>query len=279
MKYTQLFPQTFDTMQMNAGILVKGFDPKTGVITDIIGATSGGITIADAIATIDLGEDIDNCPKNMKELMQLDSHTVTASGTFVTVTQDLARILATAADIDPEDNTHIVPRNDIRNEDFQDIWFIGDYSRKNTGENAGYLAIHLMNTINTSGFNAQTTDKGKGKFAFTMTACYSMSDPEKVPYEIYLKGGDATPGNVTISLDKSTMSLPARGTNTLTATTNADASSITWSTDAEGIATVSGTGETATVTGVSAGEANITAQVNAGGKTYKAICKVTVEGA
>ena len=279
MKYNQLYENTFKTLQMNAGIIAKDFDPKTGTVTDILGATSGGISIADSIATTDLGDDIDNCPKNMKELMQLDSHTVTASGTFVTITQDLARRLIAAADIDPNNKTHIVPRNEIRNEDFQDVWFIGDYSDKNTGASAGYLAVHLMNTLNTSGFNAQTTDKGKGKFAFTLTACYSMEDPNKVPFEVYIRGGESTSGNITISIDKTEISLNSNQNETLTATTNADASSITWSTSAENIATVSGSGATATVTGVSAGEATITATVNAAGNSYRATCKVTVGGA
>ena len=279
MKYNQLYENTFKTLQMNAGIIAKDFDPKTGTVTDILGATSGGISIADSIATTDLGDDIDNCPKNMKELMQLDSHTVTASGTFVTITQDLARRLIAAADIDPSDKTHIVPRNEIKNEDFQDVWFIGDYSDKNTGASAGYLAVHLMNTLNTSGFNAQTTDKGKGKFAFTLTACYSMEDPNKVPFEVYIRGGESTSGNITISIDKTEISLTSTQNETLTATTNADASSITWSTNAENIATVSGSGATATVTGVSVGEATITATVNAAGNSYRATCKVTVGGA
>ena len=86
MKYTQIPVNTFRELQMNAGILVDTFNPATGVIGNLIGATTGGVNFADNVSYTDLGEDIDNCPKNMKELKQLESHEVTMSGTFLTVT-------------------------------------------------------------------------------------------------------------------------------------------------------------------------------------------------
>ena len=190
MKFTQIPTDTFETLQMNAGILVSGFTPATGAIAEngLIGATTGGIQFADAISFIDLGEDIDNCPKNMKELKQIDQREVTMSGTFVTVKAATAKMLA-IADIDGTDNTKIIPRNDLEDTDFSDIWFIGDYSNVNTGENAGFLAIKLKNALNTGGFALQTGDKAKGNFAFTFTGHYSMSAQDEVPYEIYIKAG------------------------------------------------------------------------------------------
>ena len=44
MKYTQIPADTFQKLQLNAGILVKNFAPETGTITDIVGATSGGVS-------------------------------------------------------------------------------------------------------------------------------------------------------------------------------------------------------------------------------------------
>ncbi len=193
MKYTQIPTDTFETLQMNAGILASGFTPSTGEVTGLIGATSGGISFTDAITFIDLGEDIDNCPKNMKELKQIDQREVTMSGTFVTVKAATAKMLA-IADIDSQDNTKIVPRNDLLDTDFSDIWFIGDYSDKNTGASAGFLAIRLKDALNTSGFALQTGDKAKGQFAFTFTGHYSMSAQDVVPYEIYIKAGTAASG-------------------------------------------------------------------------------------
>lgn len=197
MKYTQIPVDTFSQIQLNAGILCKSFVPTSGTVSNILGATTGGVQFQDNVTYNDFGEDIDNCPKNTKELKKLDSHEVTMSGTFVTVTADMAKMLAGAADKDGTDSTKIIPRNDIEQTDFEDIWWVGDYSDTNTGSNAGFIAIHLLNSLNTGGFQIQSTDKGKGQFAFTFMGHYSMSEQDKVPYELYVKGGTAsseTPG-------------------------------------------------------------------------------------
>ncbi len=111
------------------------------------------------------------------------------SGTFVSVTVDLAKRLVAVADIDVEDEAHIIPRNDIEITDFKDIWWVGDYSDINNGDGAGFCAIHLMNALSTGGFSIQSTDKGKGQFAYEFTAHYKMSEQDKVPFEIYVKQG------------------------------------------------------------------------------------------
>lgn len=188
MKFTQIPDTTFENLQMNAGILVTTFNPATAEIGDLLGATTGGINFTDSVTFTDFGEDIDNCPKNMKELKVLDSHEVTMSGTFVTVSADSAKLLAGAADIS---GTKITPRNDLKQADFSELWWIGDYSDVNTGANAGFLAIKLINALNTGGFQIQSTDKGKGQFAFSFMGHYSIDDPDTVPYEIYVKAGTA----------------------------------------------------------------------------------------
>ena len=142
----------------------------------------------------DFGDDIDNCPKNMKELKRLDNWTVEMSGTYLTVNTTVAKALVGAADIDGSDNTKIVPRNDVADADFSDIWWVGDYSDKNGATNGGYMAIHLINALSTGGFQLQSGDKAKGQFAFTYTAHYSNTDPDKVPFEIYVKAGTAEAG-------------------------------------------------------------------------------------
>ena len=192
--FTRIPTDTFKKLQMNAGILCSDFDPSTGTIeeTDLLGATSGGIAFATAPEFTDFGEDIDNCPKNTLELKRLDSMEITMTGSFVTVDTKNAKLLAGMADIDTGDPTHVVPRYDLDvHKDFTDSWFVGDYSDVNTGESAGFLAIHLMNALSTGGFNMQTTDKGKGMFEFTFMGHFSMAAQDKVPYEIYVKAGTA----------------------------------------------------------------------------------------
>lgn len=90
--------------------------------------------------------------------------------------------------------SHIVPRNDVSTSDFKDIWWIGDYSDKNEDEKdgktkAGFIAIHMMNTLSTGGFSTQSSNRAKGTFEFEFTAHYSIDVQDKVPFEIYIKSG------------------------------------------------------------------------------------------
>ena len=133
MKFTKIPADTFKTLQMNAGVLATAFTPDTGTLDAEaqIGATSGGINFTATPTYSDFGEDIDNCPKNTKELKRLDEWEVTMSGTFVAADTAIAKLLIGAADIDKQDTTKVTPRNDLADADFGDIWFIGDYSDKN----------------------------------------------------------------------------------------------------------------------------------------------------
>lgn len=276
MKYTQIPVDTFETLQMNAGIIVKEFDPATGEITGLLGATSGGLQFSDSMSFVDLGDDIDNCPKNMMELKMLEQHEVKVSGTLVTMKPETAHTLAAAADVDSEDNTHIIPRNDLDvTKDFQDIWIVGDYSSENEGANAGFIAIHLMNALNTGGFQIQTSDKAKGQFSFEFTGHYSMEAQDTVPYELYVKAGSSAPAG-SVTLDQTTLSLTAEGdTATLTATVVPSTATVTWTSSDEEVATVAG----GVVTPVAEGEATITASITVEGTSYTATCTVTVSAA
>lgn len=189
MKFTQIPTTAMEEMQLNAGVLLSSFNPSTAEVSGITGATTGGIKFSAIPAYSDFGEDIDNCPKNMMELKRQDSVEVKISGTFVTVTAATAKKLMAAADIDTSDNTKIVPRNDLKASDFADLWWVGDYSDKNGAANGGFVAIHVMNTLNTGGFQLQTGDKSKGQFLFEFTGHYSIDAQDVVPYEVYIKAG------------------------------------------------------------------------------------------
>ena len=191
MKFTQIPANTFKELQLNAGILTSNFAPTTGTVESnaMLGATSGGVSFTATPTYADWGDGIDNCPKNMMELKKLESWEVKMSGTFLTVNTAQAKSLMAAADIGSSDTTKITPRNDVAIKDFDDIWWIGDYSDKNGATNGGYIAIHMMNALSTGGFQLQSSDKAKGQFAFEYTAHYSMDAPDTVPYEIYIKAG------------------------------------------------------------------------------------------
>ena len=191
MKFTQIPTNTFKELQLNAGILTSNFTPATGTVEAdaILGATSGGVSFSATPTHTDLGDDIDNCPENMKELKKLESWEAKMSGTFLTVNTAQAKSLIGAADIGSSDTTKVTPRNDLASTDFEDIWWIGDYSDKNGATNGGYIAIHLMNALSTGGFQLQSGDNAKGQFAFEYTAHYSMAAPDTVPFELYIKAG------------------------------------------------------------------------------------------
>ena len=193
MKYTKIPENTFQNIQLNAGVLLSSFTPSSATVSEeaIIGATTGGINFTATPTYIDFGEDIDNCPKNMKELKKLNSWEVKCSGTFVTVDTAVAKSLIAAADIGTSDTTKVTPRNDLAQSDFDDIWIVGDYSDKNGDTNGGFIAIHMMNALSTGGFQIQTADKAKGQFAFEYTAHYSMDAQDTVPFEVYVKAGTA----------------------------------------------------------------------------------------
>ena len=192
-KFTKIPADTFTQLQINAGVILSNFAPATGAFDaeDQLGATTGGITFTATPTYSDYGEDVDNCPKNTKELKRQDDVEVKCSGTFVTVTTASAKSLMAAADIDKADTTKVVPRRDLDSADFADIWIVGDYSDKNGANNGGFIAVHMMNALSTGGFQLKTADKNKGQMAFEYTAHYSIAQQDVVPYELYIKAGTA----------------------------------------------------------------------------------------
>ena len=190
MKYTKIPETTFKNLQLNAGVLLSDFNPSTATVDNsaIIGATTGGVNFTAVPAFSDYGEDIDNCPQNMKELKKLDSWEISLSGTYVTVDANAVKALVGAADVS---GNKITPRNDLKLTDFTDVWWVGDYSDQNGETNGGFVAIHMMNALSTGGFTIKSSDNGKGNFAFTYTAHYSMSAQDTVPFEVYVKAGTA----------------------------------------------------------------------------------------
>lgn len=196
-KFTQIPTNTFKKLQLGAGILTTQFDPATGELTasNIIGATSGGVSFEATPSFSDFGEDIDNCPKNTKELKRLDSWEAKMSGSFVTMDTTAAMSVIGTAAVASGDQTKVVPRNSVHAEDFKDIWWVGDYSDVNedgsSAGKAGFIAVKLINALSTGGFKIQSGDKAKGTFEFEYTGHYSIANTDVVPFELYIKAGSA----------------------------------------------------------------------------------------
>lgn len=192
-KFTKIPSDTFKKLQINAGIILSDFDPTAATFeaSEQIGATSGGILFSATPSFSDFGSDVDNCPKNTKELKRIDDIEVKATGTFVTVDTAVAKSLMAAADVDKNQQIKVTPRRELAQTDFSDIWIVGDYSDQN-GETGGFIAIHLLDALSTGGFQLRTADKAKGQMAFEYTAHYSILKQDTVPYEIYIKSGTAS---------------------------------------------------------------------------------------
>lgn len=267
-KYTKIPTDTFQKLVMNAGIICKNFDPSTKEASNQIAATTGGLTITATPEFADFGDDIDNCPKNMLELKKITSWDISVSGTMLTVDKNTTKMLLGAADIS---GNKITPSMVLKAEDFSDVWIISDYTDENTGVNAGFIACHILNALNTSGFSLKTTDKGKGQLAFTLTGHVSMEAQDVVPLEIYVEGGASDTPYVT--LDKHNLSVEIGDTAQLTYDVNPSGTTVSFSSSASGKASVTSDGE---VEGVEAGTAVITASITVDSITYTDTCTVVV---
>lgn len=195
MKYTKVAADAFEKLVMNAGIITDAFTPETAVVGNILAATTGGLQFASNPTYTDFGEDVDNVPNNTKQLLKITAFDPVLSGTMLTVDADIIKAQIGAADKETPTSggvTKITPRATLEDEDFDDIWFIADYSDVNTGTSAGFIAIHIMNAMNRTGFQLQTGKNAKGQSTFEYHGHYDITDEDQTPpFEIYVKKGAA----------------------------------------------------------------------------------------
>lgn len=178
--FNKITADAFEKLQFGAGIVCTEFTPeKPAAVADdkILFATSGGVSFKATPTYTDYGEDMDNCPANMKELKHLESFEAVLSGTALTIDGASAKKLVGAADSATD---KVTPRNELKQSDFSDIWWVGEYGAD------GCVAVHLINALSTDGFSLQTGDKAKGQFAFSFTGHYSINAQDTPPFEIYI---------------------------------------------------------------------------------------------
>lgn len=188
-KFTVIPENTFSELQLNAGVLLNKFTPATATAPadeDIICATTGGINVSCIPTFSDLGEDVDNCPKNTKELKHLDGWDCKISTTALGTSPANIKLSLGCADVDGSDTTKIVPRVDLSQSDFGDIWWVGDRA------DGGMVAIQVKNALSTGGFSLKTTDNGKGQITVELTGHVSIKNQSEVPMVFY--SAAAAPG-------------------------------------------------------------------------------------
>lgn len=181
-KFTVIPQNAFNGLQLDAGVLLKRFNPANPVPpadADIICATTGGINPVCKPTFSDFGEDVDNVPNNMMEFKHLDGWECSIGTTSLGTTPELIKLSLGCADIDSSNTSKIVPRMDLLQSDFTDIWWVGDRA------DGGLVAVQLKNALSTEGFSLQTTKNGKGQIALTIMGHVSINAQKDVPMVFY----------------------------------------------------------------------------------------------
>lgn len=175
---TKIPQNTFEELQVDAGVLLTSFDPTSPEIVDanIVCATTGGITVNCAPTYSDWGEDVDNCPNNTKELKHLDGWDCSMSTTGLGTSPENIKLGLGAADVT---GNKIVPRRNLEQSDFRDLWWVGDRA------DGGLVACKMINALSTGGFSLQTTKNGKGQVSLEITGHVSINAQDTMPMEFY----------------------------------------------------------------------------------------------
>lgn len=193
--FTLVSEDAFDELQLDAGVLLSTFDITkpytTPASANIIATTTGGINPTCVPTYEDLAEDVDNVPNNMKEFKKLSGWECGMGFSSIKFNaENIAWSLGASETTTGTGYKKIVPRRDLKQADFQDIWWVGDKA------NGGAVAIKLINALSTGGLNIQTTKNGKGTNAITLTGHVSINAQDTMPMEFYDIDPPSNSGNV-----------------------------------------------------------------------------------
>ncbi|MBR0509630.1 MAG: hypothetical protein IJJ85_05890 [Clostridia bacterium] len=184
-KFTKISRQAFAGMQLDAGVLLRQFDPETAAVpadADIICATAGGVEASCEASYKDLGEDVDNCPANMMELKYLQDWTCTLRFKALEITPETLRLALGAADTDGD---LVYPRGHLKDGDFGEIWWVGDRA------DGGMAAVCLSNALSKEGLKFQSKAAGKGELDVELLGHASFAEPGAPPMCFYAAAGEA----------------------------------------------------------------------------------------
>lgn len=183
--FTRIASDAFDALQIDAGVLLTTFDPLNPYVTptdeQIVATTTGGINPTCTATYSDFGEDVDNVPNNMMEFKHLDGWDCAMGFTSIKFNASNTVWALGAADQTTLSNgvKKIVPRRNLAQSDFKDLWWVGDKA------DGGAYAVCLKNALSTGGLNIQTTKNGKGTMQQTIGGHVSINDQDTMPMEFY----------------------------------------------------------------------------------------------
>ena len=194
---TGLRPETFENLQLNAGVFLKNFNHsdiadvdalETAVLaaleagTDILGATIGGGTFQATPETRSI--EVDGMRYQFKGSTIVDSWNIRLTGTMKEITPEKFKDALITADITNNGAKKVVRvRTDIEDGDYiPTLCWVGDTSK-------GAVLIELSNALNTTGANFTFTDKGEGTLPFEFVAHQaSLQDSQYAPFQIVFFG-------------------------------------------------------------------------------------------
>lgn len=198
---TGLRPETFENLQLNAGVFLKNFNHsdiadadalETAVLaaleagTDILGATIGGGTFQATPETRSI--EVDGMRYQFKGSTIVDSWNIRLTGTMKEITPENFKDALISADITNSGTKKVVRvRTDIEDGDYiPTLCWVGDTSK-------GAVLIELSNALNTTGANFTFTDKGEGTLPFEFVAHQaSLQDSQYAPFQIVFFGEPET---------------------------------------------------------------------------------------
>lgn len=178
--FNQVTQDAIDNIQINAGLVLKNFNPSeptAPATSDIICATTGGITAACVPTFEDFGADIDNCPNDTKDMKRITGWSCTLSFTALNITEDTIKLALGAASVIGKE---IQPRANVLPVDFSKIWFVSEKV------NDTIVAISLENALSTGGFSFKTQKNGKGQLTVTLTGHFTIAEQDKVPMHFFI---------------------------------------------------------------------------------------------
>ena len=201
--------ETFENLQLNAGIFIKDFDYasyadsdalKEGVRsailagTNILGATRGG---GQFVATREIrSPEVDGMRYGFKGSDFVDSVDAYLSTTLVEVTiASIKACLGSAVSTTSGKKTTIKMKTAIEAADYMtNLCWVGDLA------DGRLVLICLQNALNTADFNLTFTDKGEGTLAGEFHARQAnVSDYDYAPFEIVYFETSGNMGSLTVT--------------------------------------------------------------------------------
>lgn len=190
---TGLRAETFERLQLNAGVFLTGFDYSAATdaatlktklataieaSTGVLGATRGGGSFECTPETRTIEADGMRYP--FKGSTVNDMWTVKLKTTLLEATPENFKNALMCADISKSDKvTTVRVRTDIKPEDYiPSLCWVGDTSK-------GFVLIQLDNALNLTGASFTFTDKGEGTLPVEFQAHQAtLEDQEHAPFRI-----------------------------------------------------------------------------------------------